>query len=46
MNVKNATVLIIDDDTDVLTAVKLLLKTEVKELVTEKYSPSFIQKNI
>jgi two-component system, NtrC family, response regulator HydG len=36
MNVKNATVLIIDDDTDVLTAVKMLLKTEVKEVVTEK----------
>jgi len=27
--------LVIDDDTDVLTAVKLLLKTEVKEVVTE-----------
>ena len=36
MNVKNATVLIIDDDTDVLTAVKMLLKTEVKEVVIEK----------
>ena len=36
MNVKNATVLIIDDDIDVLTAVKLLLKTEVKEVITEK----------
>ncbi len=36
MNVKNATVLIIDDDTDVLTAVNLLLKTEVKEVITEK----------
>lgn len=36
MNVKNATVLIIDDDTDILTAVKLLLKTEVKEVITEK----------
>ncbi|HEU5365682.1 MAG TPA: sigma-54 dependent transcriptional regulator [Hanamia sp.] len=36
MNVKNATILIIDDDTDVLTAVKMLLKTEVKEVVTEK----------
>jgi len=28
--------LVIDDDTDVLTAVKLLLKTEAKEVVTEK----------
>ncbi len=36
MNVKNATILIIDDDTDILTAVKLLLKTEVKEVMTEK----------
>ncbi len=36
MNARNATILIIDDDTDVLTAVKLLLKTEVKEVVTEK----------
>lgn len=36
MNPKSASILIIDDDTDILTAVKLLLKTEVKEVVTEK----------
>lgn len=36
MNLKNANILVIDDDLDVLTAVKLLLKTEVKEVVTEK----------
>jgi DNA-binding NtrC family response regulator len=36
MNLKNASILIIDDDTDVLTAVRLLLKTQVKEVVTEK----------
>lgn len=36
MQLKNATILAIDDDTDVLTAVKLLLKTEVKEVQTEK----------
>ncbi|MEO8960341.1 MAG: sigma-54 dependent transcriptional regulator [Ginsengibacter sp.] len=36
MNLKNASILIIDDDTDVLTAVKLLLKTELKKIVTEK----------
>lgn len=36
MQLKNACVLIIDDDTDVLTAVRLLLKTEVKDVVTEK----------
>ncbi|MBC6489882.1 sigma-54-dependent transcriptional regulator [Flavihumibacter stibioxidans] len=36
MTIKNATVLVVDDDTDVLTAVRLLLKTEVMEVVTEK----------
>ena len=36
MLLRNATILIIDDDMDVLTAVRLLLKTEVKEVVTEK----------
>lgn len=35
MNLKNANILVIDDDTDVLTAVKLLLKTEAKEVITE-----------
>jgi DNA-binding NtrC family response regulator len=36
MLLKNASILAIDDDPDVLTAVRLLLKTEVKEVVTEK----------
>ena len=36
MNAKNARVLVVDDETDVLFAVKMLLKTEVKEVVTEK----------
>ncbi|MFT3677035.1 MAG: sigma-54 dependent transcriptional regulator [Chitinophagaceae bacterium] len=36
MNLKNASILIVDDDLDVLTAVRLLLKTEAKEVVTEK----------
>ncbi len=36
MNIKNASILIIDDDPDVLTAVRLLLKTEAKAVVTEK----------
>ena len=36
MSLKNTCVLVIDDDPDVLTAVRLLLKTEVKEVVTEK----------
>lgn len=36
MILKKATVLIVDDDPDVLTAVKLLLKTETKEIITEK----------
>jgi two-component system, NtrC family, response regulator HydG len=33
---KNGRVLIVDDETDVLFAMKILLKTEVKEVVTEK----------
>ncbi|MEP7238966.1 MAG: sigma-54 dependent transcriptional regulator, partial [Ferruginibacter sp.] len=36
MILKNSNILVIDDDTDVLTAVKLLLKTEAKEVITEK----------
>lgn len=36
MLLKNASILIVDDDTDVLTAVRLLLKPEVREIVTEK----------
>ena len=36
MLLKNACILIIDDDPDVLTAVRLLLKTEVKEVLTER----------
>lgn len=36
MLLKNSCVLVIDDDPDVLTAVRLLLKTEVKEVLTEK----------
>ena len=33
---KNASILIIDDDPDVLTALRVLLKTAVKEVVTER----------
>ena len=36
MILKNASILVIDDDPDELTAVRLLLKTEVKEVVIEK----------
>jgi len=36
MLLKKAIVLIVDDDPDVLTAVKLLLKTEAGEVITEK----------
>src|SRR4030095_3913682 len=36
MVLKNASILVIDDDTDVLTAVRLLPKTESKEVITEK----------
>ena len=42
MAFKNAKILVVDDDPDVLTAVKLLLKTEVNEVVTEK-SPENIR---
>lgn len=36
MNLKYASILVIDDDQDVLTAVRLLLKTEAATVVTEK----------
>jgi DNA-binding NtrC family response regulator len=36
MTLKKATVLIVDDDPDVLTAVRLLLKPELNEVITEK----------
>ena len=36
MSLLKASILVIDDDIDVLTAVRLLLKTEVQEVVTEK----------
>src|SRR6478735_9937699 len=36
MNLKNVRVLVVDDEADLLFAVKMLLKTEVKEVVTEK----------
>ena len=36
MLLKNSSILVIDDDPDVLTAVRLLLKTETKEVITEK----------
>jgi two-component system response regulator HydG len=36
MQLKSASILIVDDDTDVLTAVRLLLKTEVKDILTER----------
>jgi two-component system response regulator HydG len=36
MVLKNANILVLDDDTDVLTAVRLLLKTEAKHVTTEK----------
>jgi two-component system response regulator HydG len=36
MSLKTASILVIDDDVDVLTAVRLLLKPEVKEIMTEK----------
>ncbi|MGX5689148.1 sigma-54-dependent transcriptional regulator [Arcticibacter tournemirensis] len=36
MQLKHASVLVIDDDPDVLTAVRLLLKPKVREIVTDK----------
>jgi two-component system, NtrC family, response regulator HydG len=36
MILKNARILVIDDDIDILTAVRLLLKTEAAEVITEK----------
>ncbi|MEH6536799.1 MAG: sigma-54 dependent transcriptional regulator [Psychroserpens sp.] len=36
MLLKNTTILVIDDDTDVLIAMKMLLKSKVKEVVIEK----------
>ena len=45
MVLKNATVLVIDDDVDVLTALRLLLKPMVKDVVTEK-NPSNILSQI
>src|ERR1700754_2401412 len=36
MVLKNARILVIDDDVDILTAVRLLLKTEAAEVLTEK----------
>ncbi|MBS1655144.1 MAG: sigma-54-dependent Fis family transcriptional regulator, partial [Bacteroidetes bacterium] len=45
MILKNASILIVDDDADVLTAVRLLLKTEVKEVVTEK-NPENIRQHL
>jgi DNA-binding NtrC family response regulator len=36
MSLKTASILVIDDDVDVLTAVRLLLKPEVKQIVVEK----------
>lgn len=36
MVLKNASILVVDDDPDILTAVRLLLKTEAHSVVTEK----------
>ncbi|WP_400193982.1 sigma-54-dependent transcriptional regulator [Hymenobacter sp. B81] len=36
MNLRSAAVLVLDDDPDILTAVRLLLKTQVREVVVER----------
>ncbi|WP_299824861.1 sigma-54 dependent transcriptional regulator [uncultured Pontibacter sp.] len=48
MQLKKASILIIDDDTDVLTAVRLLVRPYVKEIVAEKNPeqiPSLLKNN-
>lgn len=45
MILKNASILIIDDDPDILVAMKMLLKSIVKEVVTEK-NPNLILSTI
>ncbi|MFD2512294.1 sigma-54-dependent transcriptional regulator [Pontibacter locisalis] len=48
MQLKNASILVVDDDTDVLTAVRLLLRPQVKEVVTEKdpeHIPSLLKRH-
>ena len=45
---KTYSILVVDDDPDILTAVRLLLKTEVKEIVVEKrveHIPDLISRN-
>ncbi len=42
MNLNKANILVLDDDKDVLTAINLLLKKEVKEVVTEKNPENLI----
>ena len=42
MQLSKASILVVDDDTDVLTAVRLMLRPQVKEIVTEK-NPEQIQ---
>jgi two-component system response regulator HydG len=42
MNKKNARVLVVDDEADLLFAVKMLLKSEVQEVVTEKNPENLI----
>jgi DNA-binding NtrC family response regulator len=43
MNLSNATILVLDDDKDVLTAIRHLLKNEAKEVVTEKNPENLAQ---
>ena len=45
MNLRRANILIVDDDQDVLTAVRFLLKPEVKSIFTES-NPENIHKLI
>ncbi|WP_223551337.1 sigma-54 dependent transcriptional regulator [Aestuariivivens sp. NBU2969] len=42
MLLKNATILVVDDDKDVLTAIRILLKSLVKDIVVEQYPDNIL----
>jgi CheY-like chemotaxis protein len=42
MDLKKTRILVVDDDKDVLTAINLLLKKEIAEVVTEKNPENLI----
>ncbi|WP_242202973.1 sigma-54-dependent transcriptional regulator [Aestuariivivens insulae] len=42
MLLKNASILVVDDDKDVLTAMRILLKSQVKDIVVEQYPDNIL----